>query len=471
MASPITWQTIRGPSVAEAAAPLASAANTISKGLGGLVDVHKDYMTQEKDTNTAAFLDAMSQYRSPQEYQAALESGQIDALRSQFGKYIDADKARTAMDTRGALLMEQNLAQDAFDQSLQTRAARPILEAYQERYLSGDVAGADAIAAANPNINFVAAMKDRNQFVNDQATREQAEKLGKVQLANATQSGQLTELQLKKAQTEATEDTLYENLSDTLHQQAQSHKQQVDAAYLALGPLAAGLGIPLTASGIPILAEATPEQRKNLSIAARSQGYELPSGDTQAAEQALLALGEVPAKVATKLKEFAKTAYDTTPQLIGTDAAAVEKTLAAAAKAEEAYGQDNIFAVHPSNRYNPDQTIAEFASKRFPDDPGEVQEIDTAANRLMTKEFTDYSDQRRKPTKVEIMVAVGLLENSNWGLGVGMNPSRQLEDKVKEVMKNADINRQYLEFQQRSPNYDIDRRTTRYNDARRVRGE
>lgn len=106
MANPITWRNIEGPDPVRALAPFASAASTINDGFSGLKKSFDEYQTGVKNRNTEAFLDALSQFRTPEDLEAAMQSGLIDRLRQQHGNLINPD-AREAADKRLGLMLDR----------------------------------------------------------------------------------------------------------------------------------------------------------------------------------------------------------------------------------------------------------------------------------------------------------------------------------------------------------------------------
>jgi hypothetical protein len=96
MASPITWQNINGPDPKAAMMPMALASQTLSNAFSGIKDTFNEYQTGVKDRNTNAFLDALSQYNTPEAMQQAIDSGAIAQLKQQYGNMIHHDQVRNA---------------------------------------------------------------------------------------------------------------------------------------------------------------------------------------------------------------------------------------------------------------------------------------------------------------------------------------------------------------------------------------
>lgn len=123
MANPITWRNIEGPDPVRALAPFAVAASTINDGLSGLRKTFDEYQTGVKNRNTEAFLNALSQYHTPEELEAAIQSGGLNSLYQSFNGMINPD-AREAADKRLGLLLDRAFKKEdqEFRRNTDTRA-------------------------------------------------------------------------------------------------------------------------------------------------------------------------------------------------------------------------------------------------------------------------------------------------------------------------------------------------------------
>ncbi len=145
MGRPITWQNLQQSSFADASRALTQAQGSFTSGLQNVQDIlNKQEATAEanwkqmKDNNTQAFLDEISKYRTPEEYQAAVASGALDAKRQQFGTQIDQSAVRAAQDGRLALLQDRTLKANQYADQTQERDARPIVDQLSMMSMSED---------------------------------------------------------------------------------------------------------------------------------------------------------------------------------------------------------------------------------------------------------------------------------------------------------------------------------------------
>lgn len=144
----ITWRNVDGGQGALAAGRLMQGAEqSFNSGFSGLQDVLKQYQGQEKanwdagkEQNTQAFLDRLSQVRTPEEMAALQASGELDRLKAGFGAQIDRSAVRNALDTRGDFLRQQATNRMTYDNLAQDSADAPILNALLARARGIDMA-------------------------------------------------------------------------------------------------------------------------------------------------------------------------------------------------------------------------------------------------------------------------------------------------------------------------------------------
>ena len=154
MAQPIRWDNVRGPSLAEASAPLQVAQRSFLSGFQDLGNVlaQREAMDQAnfqntKVNNTNAFLDAVSKYRTPEELKAAQDSGALDSLRASFNGQVDAGAIRGAADARTAALQNQAQQRLAYEHMQTDERVAPLLDQFKQASLKGDQAGMAAAQA------------------------------------------------------------------------------------------------------------------------------------------------------------------------------------------------------------------------------------------------------------------------------------------------------------------------------------
>lgn len=132
----ITWRNVDAPNFTGANILLRDAGDRIGTGFDGFRKVFDENtqnqqkaLEQTKNYNTGQFLDRLAGYRDPAALEAAIQSGEINQLRQQFGAMINQDQVRNAVDDRGSFLRKeatermgyQNTAQDFADAPIRDR--------------------------------------------------------------------------------------------------------------------------------------------------------------------------------------------------------------------------------------------------------------------------------------------------------------------------------------------------------------
>lgn len=205
---PITWRNVGATIGANDAARLFRGANdSIMGGLdrlrGAVGTVEKGREDQHKfkvDKNTDAFMDAVNQYKSPEELQAAQESGALDKLYSSFGNAINKDVTRNAAEQRLTTLRNQDIAGaqhelttgELTDDKL-SRAAQPTINKIDTMIARRDFAGARetldtdsaAIDASGDTDDLWAKLISAEESVQDRNTRIADENLARQDQAAA----------------------------------------------------------------------------------------------------------------------------------------------------------------------------------------------------------------------------------------------------------------------------------------------
>lgn len=207
MAAPITWQTINGPSLAQAAVPMESAARLILGGIDRAGSTLTGYNNQQQaiedrgaDAQVQGFLERLQRVQSPEEVAALQASGELDALRAGL-RPQDLAKVRGAEDARLASLMQQTTAKNAFDDTVAKRAAEPILEQFRLAGLNGDEATQARLLAENPNLRGWATAVEQDKVLERKAIEQaRADRLAPYTEANTIAESKLTATKLANAE-------------------------------------------------------------------------------------------------------------------------------------------------------------------------------------------------------------------------------------------------------------------------------
>lgn len=151
MANPITWRSLQGASSTGAAAIMDSARGAFNDGFGALQGVlDKEQATAEanwdntKQNNTNQFLDKLNAFKTPEELAAAQASGELDALRSQYGAQVDSTAIRGAEGDLQQKLIERISAQNQYADDSLDRTQRGDVDAIKGMIAQRDFTGANS---------------------------------------------------------------------------------------------------------------------------------------------------------------------------------------------------------------------------------------------------------------------------------------------------------------------------------------
>jgi len=164
---PITWRNVNGDTTRDAAGILEVARRAFNDGFGNFQDivnsrneVNQQNWDTQKEVNTDQFLDRLAQFKTPEELAAAQQSGQLQALKAQFGGQIDRDAVRDAEAQQADVLMRRIAAQNQYADDKTNRDARPLVDQFNSliadnkldearKFLQSNVLGTDESAFSN----------------------------------------------------------------------------------------------------------------------------------------------------------------------------------------------------------------------------------------------------------------------------------------------------------------------------------
>lgn len=160
MSEPITWRTVVGPSLAEAARPMEAAGQSINGAfdkIAGILQQREQMdinnVNARRNANTQAYLNELySQYKTPEALAAAQASGAVDQLKAKFNGLIDSAAVRGADETRLATLRDQTLKGQEFGDKQQQIKDRPLVNGILSTLYKGDGEGAMKLLDASPHL-------------------------------------------------------------------------------------------------------------------------------------------------------------------------------------------------------------------------------------------------------------------------------------------------------------------------------
>lgn len=150
----ITWRNVGGGDNAGALRNLMAASSGITGAFDSLRGVVRDAELADKQNfdlqkaeNTSNFLDTLqSQYASPEALQAAIASGEVNALRQGYGRNIDANAVRGAAESRLTNLRQQDTANRQFANQVTDDRDQTAISRLQAAAISGDPTAVQELA-------------------------------------------------------------------------------------------------------------------------------------------------------------------------------------------------------------------------------------------------------------------------------------------------------------------------------------
>ena len=163
---PITWKNVTGQESRTGVALLQGAENSITAGLAGLkglvddrVEMKDANMLNARTNNTTAFAEELATYRDFDEYETALDSGAIDALRTKYGSNVDSaammqEQTNQLASLRGEVREDRNdiTSEQTFDTAQLKLKTDPIVEQINSFIQNDNPEAATALIAENKDI-------------------------------------------------------------------------------------------------------------------------------------------------------------------------------------------------------------------------------------------------------------------------------------------------------------------------------
>lgn len=174
MSNPLTWRTLAGPQF-DPNQTFQNAINNINqlgfgsvnKALTGYQQQEGELFNEDKAKNQQAAIEALrSQYKTPEELQAAIANGAVNQLLDPMGNRVDRSKVINYADARVKDLRTDITAEQTFKNLQEKQAVAPHLDKVKALYASGLVKEADNYVKANEPL-FKNYQADIVNFKND----------------------------------------------------------------------------------------------------------------------------------------------------------------------------------------------------------------------------------------------------------------------------------------------------------------
>ena len=441
----ITWRSLMGQNpdpVRAMSAAQDSFDGMFSSLNGALTKYQNQQLAQEnklKSDNLEGFYSAVaSKYTTPEAFQAAVASGELQGLADGFGT-LDKSKVRELMETRGKDLQDRTQSQWAYDDKVRSRSAEPFVDDIRSRIAAGDFTTAKQLLEENTLPNEAAlyevlrAGQDRLTDRGRADTRfgwEEADRSYTEGKRNTEREG--------------------EAAADSMLQATLAHRANIVSLGQEQGNIAKELNLPVTSNGLPDMAaiSASPEALAKFKQTVAEKGLQMP-GDTEAFNTAIAVVQQsgAPASVLLPLLNQGEL-FNTTQgnMLVGAEKAALERNLAQIDKEEKEIKEKN--SLYLSSKNVVDQLPKLNAQLK---DAGLDDDEQRKVAKLVRQRLTDYPDQ---VLPIQAIVSAATTSRS-WGDGfwdtVG-NPLTSYTDSLKEnfnqLIGTEAFTKQQTEFDQ-----------------------
>ena len=474
MADPITWRTVSGPSIADAARPLAYASQTINDGFGSLKDALKERQLadeaawRKQDASaTQDVLGKIYQAQNVNDFNALNTSGALDQAVAANGARIDRAAVNALRDGRVNTLQQREKQGWEFQDATTDRAQLPIVQSILTEAAQGNRTKAMEIMAKNPDLRLPAPLmdsivkgdRDFQKWGFTVAEEKQKEAMRPLDLAGKrlSNAGQATSnetgvLNLKKVKMELGDMEEVRKLDNTIASAQQKYAADRAVVGKNMGVMAKTLGLPVTSAGMPDFDNMTKDQIASYDNAAKSNktvtlpsARDFMSGDTIAANNFVTGLSDSGQFRASTLKKFndqIRAGFNTNANssLVGNDAANKALSDAQSKVAFDEKDANNWYAPGSPNAVRSYEGIATKIDGMFGDHEKEdlphVQKLLTRmANEGLTIKGPNGKDMQVVPSQNDILAAVRSTYEG-WNIR-NKGRAEDIEKELKKTLQTA----------------------------------
>lgn len=445
----ITWRSLMGQNPDPVRA-MSAAQNSFDGMFGSLNTALTQYQQQQQAQETKLksdnlerfYAEAASKYNTPEAFQAALASGELQGLAGSYGDGIDKAAVRNFLDTRGGVLQQRQQDQWKYQEGLENQNAKPFIDDIRSRIAAGDFDTANTLLSENVLPNE-AALYEALRSAQDKDTERSREN---------TRFGWET---ADRADTQAQRETKRsaEAGTDVMVEALLAHRANIASLGQAQGAAAKELGLPVTSNGLPdmeaISTNPAAKDAFNKLVAAR--GLQMPS-DTEAFNTAVGVAQQSGIGGAQLLPLLSQGELFNTTQgnmLVGAEKANLEKTLAALDKEEKETKEKNSLYISSKNVLDQLPSL----NKQLKDAGADEDKI-RIVSRYVQQRLKDYPDD---PLHIPAIVANALTTPTWWeedrykdgGLGLDFFNTEEgrFKRQMADMLESPAFTKQQTEFE------------------------
>lgn len=453
MTNPLTWRTLAGPQYDPNQTFQNAISNinqlgfgSVNKALTGYQQQEGELFTEDKAKNQQAAIEALRQYKTPEELQAAIASGAVNQLLDPMGNRVDRSKVINYADARVKDLRTDITAEQTFKNLQEKAAVAPFMDKAKALYASGKVKEGDDFVKANESlfknnqadiINFKNEAELKGLTAQDARNRSEVSQADQARKMQQTGIEAVTTEKAAKTQQEelAAEGIVANSLSAFNQGQAETNKK-LSSIYASIPniPKDPRTGVPDFNSELM-----TDKMRVEIAKAVKDAGInpvEQTSASLANAQKQMEAAGLSPATIKKALTNM--NSYVTSEPVESTEAN--QKRLAAISsieKQKQAIKENNIFYQDKSTVPAGLQEIAKRVSSEIKDE-GNIPEITNAISKwaldgMFVKNEKGQEVKIKVPTKVLAMAYDLGKETDTYFRN---NTVENMKQKVQEIYSN-----------------------------------
>ena len=445
----ITWRSLMGQNPDPVRA-MSAAQNSFDGMFGSLNTALTQYQQQQQAQETKLksdnlerfYAEAASKYSTPEAFQAALASGELQGLAGSYGDAIDKAAVRNFMESRGKVLQDRAQSQWAFDDKTRERSAAPIVDQVKSKIAARDFAGA-------------------NKLLEDYDLPNEAP------LYDALRSGQEKEVERSRADTRFGWETAdradmevqretkrsAEVGADIMVEALLAHRANIASLGQAQGAAAKELGLPVTSNGLPDMAviSTNPAALDAFNKLVAARGLQMPS-DTEAFNTAVGVAQQSGIGGAQLLPLLSQGELFNTTQgnmLVGAEKATLERNLAQLEKEEKEIKEKNSLYISSKNVLDQLPSL----NKQLKDAGVDEDKI-RIVSRYVQQRLKDYPDD---PLHIPAIVANALTTPTWWeedrykdgGLGWDLFNTEEgrFKRQMADMLESSAFTKQQAEFE------------------------
>jgi len=471
MSIPITWQNVNAPSNNDSMRGMALAQQGITGGFDKFASliadreqVNQSVADRGRQASQEEYLNLVQSYKTPEDLQAARMSGVLDQRLAALDPRNQA-AVRGATESRITSLQQQATAGNAYADSAELLAQRPVEEQIKALRASGQYEKADELVPqltrnrgqfleANRTASrarSAEAQVDRLSAINDPLAVRAAEfktRQTPEMERQALLQQELTGVGLVDQQRTAREQAEDRLITSVTTDTASAFRSGTRDNMIKLGGLAAIRGYTLDALGAPDMSKLTPENRQQLDADAKKAGLpttdQVFSGNTKMANLFLSGLESdtrfTPQALARNRAAVIK-AFDTSTEnaAVGNDAYNSRMTAAIREVTDKEADSSNWYAPNSPNAMKNYEELTAITAKLFTgegfnteNDKEDLANVNDFIFKMATQGIRTKDGKMVTPSKQDILGAINSTEGGFWRDDQRANRAKKyLQDRME----------------------------------------